>query len=588
MIKTVMINTAMTLLRRDPALGLGSLLVRFALPLFLVVQAWMISDRTSLVQAGGPQHFTLLGAFPIGLAVLWFTTLSPLAQGRIRVFEYQLTLPISARKLVGLRLAAHLFPGLALFAVLLLSLLLAAPAIGSRLVLQFAAFSSAWLFCVLSLFAWQPHRPRIDSSKVNTLLAGLGTLALALPFFAPRLALLLTLPSAAWLAIHLWRRVPQTMCLENDHLSTVSPQAAAQEQAGSLNLWMARRTIFRPRFLVTAASVLYFTIYAQWRIGGILFQLPLTVYFTGTMFLISARVLRDFGHLPISRRNLAAWILLPPAFIFLVGTFAGHAIGGSWFTWEFRCKVSLSFDQGDEESWLTRRIWHVQVPGELLQFHWGKEPVLIEAPGGETATIEPKALLWGFPLGLVNPYDVELKSSAEFIAWQLSRAIQQAYGIAVSPETLQAKYMRGKSFSPSHFNWDSPSAKARLYPRSQLVVGLVSNALLWTLALAFLAVERLPARDRARWKWRVAARTSLGILVVGLLGAIYSFGLTHGQIHTKLRRTTEGLMGMWITSHPWLSATLSLAALVAIYRLGLRQIERMEVPMTHPVLDAEG
>ena len=598
-----------TLLRQDPAMAYFALVFRFVFPLSFVVITWW-ATLSSHAQAGGPEDFGLHPTFTMSAMLLWLATHGPMGQGRIRVFEYQLSLPISARKLVGLRLAVHLLPGLALFAIVLV---LASPSgsIGSPLDLHAAALCSAWAVSILSLFAWQPNRPRIDSSRVYALLTILGTSVLALPFFAPRLALLLTLPSGAWLVIHLWRRVPQTMCLAEDQLSSGSPPgestpgestpggstpAATRERAGSLagslNVWIARRAIFRPRFLLFAPAAFFFPMSVQWDIGFTLLYLPMTVYFTVALLQSLAGILRDFGHLPISRRTLAAWILLPSAIIFLAGTFAGHTLGGSWSTSELRREVSLSFRPPDKEFWRTRETWHLQVPGELLRFHWGKEPILIEAPWGETATIEPKSLFWGFPLRLINPYDVELeKNSAEFIAWQFSRAVQDAYGITVAPETLQARFMiesmTGKRFRRYRLGWDYPDAKARSYPGGRLAVGLCLSTLLWALALLALTAVRLPPRDRARWKWRVAARTTLGVLVVGFLGAIYIFGMTHGQIHAKLRSTMEGPMELWITSHPWVSAILSLAALVAIYRLAMRQIERMESPMPHPVLDAE-
>ena len=176
-----------TLLRQDPAMGLGALLMRFFFPLSLIAAVrWEF----------GPQGPGLLWAFALSTVLLWLATIGPLGQGRIRVFEYQLPLPISARKLVALRLAVHLLPGLGLFAI---ALMLMSPSmfIGSRPLLQFAAFCCAWVCFVLCLFAWQPNRPRIDSSWVYALLAILGALILALPFFVPRLALFLTLPSGA-------------------------------------------------------------------------------------------------------------------------------------------------------------------------------------------------------------------------------------------------------------------------------------------------------------------------------------------------------------------------------------------------------
>jgi len=586
----------MALLRRDPALGPTALMMRFGLPLAVVIQIWVPSGWSSQPNVG---QVTVIAIAVFSTLMAWIVTLGPASQGRIRVFEYQLALPISARKIVALRLVAHLLPGFVLFAILPISQLANATtmSIGLRAGLQFVAFCTAWAFFVLSLFVWKPNLPRVDSSKVYRLLAVLGAVVLTLPFFVPRLALLITVPGSAWMVIHLWRRVPETM--SQDSVVAVAQASAPvgdldREESRkpthpmrvlSLNSWIARQILLRPQFLVTAASVFYFAMLTQWTLSGMLFQVPMTVFFTGILLNLSSVTLSDFVHLPVSRRLLAAWILLPSVVLLLAGTLVGQALAGDWSTWGFRREVQLSFETG-EESEKTFRNWNLQVPGELLQFHWGDGPIKVEAPGGEATTIEPKLLFWGLPLRLVNPYDVSPENSADFIAWQLSRAVRDAYGLSVSPEKLRGKAMKGKTFSTYHFQQSYPGANARSYPRGRLAVGLGFSAFLWCSALLLFTLERLPPRRRLQWRGRVAARITFGVLVVVAFCAVYRFDTTHGLIYAKLRRAAEGWMETSMISHPWSAAAVGIAGIVAIVLWGVRRIDRVEMPLINSAADA--
>ena len=141
------------------------------------------------------------------------------------------------------------------------------------------------------------------------------------------------------------------MCLGSDRLSSDPQPSPAGQPVGSLNRWIARSTLLRPQFLGIAAGVFYFTTSSQWTISSILVQLPLTVLFIDRLFRMSAGILRALGHLPISRRAITAWILLPPAALVLAGTFAGHLLGGSWATWKFRREISLVIAPPGEASW---------------------------------------------------------------------------------------------------------------------------------------------------------------------------------------------------------------------------------------------
>lgn len=579
------------ILWQDPALGNQALLLRIGLPLLTVAAGWRTATASLAASESEGIAPGLLAVFAICTAFLWAVTLGPLGQGRVRVFEYQLSLPISARTLVGMRLAAHLLPGLVLYALLIGALVWldpSSPIIKWQRVVQLVAFASAWTFFALLLFAWRPDRPRIDSSRAYFGFASLGAVALALPFFAPRFSLVLTLGGAVGLASHLWRRVPHTMhlsgALASAHESTASERTATREQPGSLHQWILRRTLFRGRFLILAACAFYFSLSSQWHLGSILFQLPMLVLTTLWLLRISAGILRDVGHLPIRRRTLAAWILLPSVVLLFAGTLAGQLLDGSWSTWDFRRQVRLHFPFDGERG---PELWNLRVPGELLQLQWGTEPLLVESPAGETAVLEPTPILWGFPLQLLNPYEVQQENSEEFIAWQLSRAFEEAYGISIAPETLRANYLVRKRFNSYHFNKDYPDVEVKTYPMGQLIAGLSLSALLWFLALVLFTAERIPPRNRAQWRGRVAARGILGALALASLTASYAYGIRHDLIHSALRRTLDRWLEAWMTSHPFAGILLGVVALAALYGFAMRQMERLEIPARHPGLDAE-
>ena len=108
----------------------------------------------------------------------------------------------------------------------------------------------------------------------------------------------------------------------------------------------------------------------------------------------------------------------------------------------------------------------------------------------------------GLWFGAYNPYEVGPESSRAFLAYQLSRAIADAYGVDVPPDDLQDRYFAdedacaAKSFNPE---WaDNGLARHRPFSRSMLTALLF---VVLTLLMMAAIPNNQPQRSRIKKIW---------------------------------------------------------------------------------------
>jgi hypothetical protein len=130
--------------------------------------------------------------------------------------------------------------------------------------------------------------------------------------------------------------------------------------------------------------------------------------------------LRRVDHLPISRRVLLAWLLVPG----MGALVAGYGAARLWETAESAAQTLevFAFDGGADGAGL-------RVPPALWRLTTAAEAPVVTAPWGESVTARTVPLLRGGPLRLWKPYTAPPEASPRFAAWQLARAAADWYGV---------------------------------------------------------------------------------------------------------------------------------------------------------------
>jgi hypothetical protein len=207
----------------------------------------------------------------------------------------------------------------------------------------------------------------------------------------------------------------------------------------------------------------------------------------------------------------------------------------------------------------------------------------VTSPSGESATVVPIPLVPGLPLAIVNPYDIDARSSIDFVAWQLSRALRDAYGIEVEPDELRERTLHARDGVVSgSLNWEffarHPAAHAVPHPgRAGWVAAVL--ALIWTFAAWAGTLPNAPAADPAR---RRRGRLKIRLLQAGSIGAIAAAMF---QPFLWIQRGLPSLEDAFaarcleaVGGREWILPAAALALAGLAYRLAVRRIERLEVP----------
>jgi len=135
-------------------------------------------------------------------------------------------------------------------------------------------------------------------------------------------------------------------------------------------------------------------------------------------------------HLPIDRRILFQWLVLPVTSAFLLGYGAG------------RVMEALSADRPEKIRFENAEDnYGLKVPPEFFSFTTSSEPKLVSSPSGETHEVLAVQVFKGFPGVLWKPYATPAGASMEFVAWQISRAAAEVYGLEIEPEEISARYL---------------------------------------------------------------------------------------------------------------------------------------------------
>jgi hypothetical protein len=310
----------------------------------------------------------------------------------------------------------------------------------------------------------------------------------------------------------------------------------------------------------------------------------LTAYLLFTALAAPMAQLHLLDPLPVSRRLLCAHLLLPGLLIASLG----YGIGRVVITARSEPTDRVRFQETHQENFCPPYplpVAMVRVPTGYCRIAWDGPPEN-GSPWGESHEAWSLPLYKGSRAVFYSPYSTTEGSSIEFVALQISRAVEAVYGESVSPEEIRERYLDvdlegrvvPKQAAGLSLLKDNPGWEARP-ERSQFPIVITAVGLsFFLMAVVYFRTFRATLTDRAR------KLVFFGLLAVALIVHIAPFvlfitrwtrplvasGLTKEFIDWSAETLPGGGPALWV-----LCALLLLAG----YRLTRSRFERIEVPV---------
>jgi hypothetical protein len=334
------------------------------------------------------------------------------------------------------------------------------------------------------------------------LLAVVGILVLAYGLETLPVAVLV-IPVAAALGLLIWRynTLPMVLTLAPSGQTTggavtAAPYAPNPTQGWGWN-WFLVRTLLSVLnrhpvvwvCLVPVNGLFGFLLAGQpgeWPEGGesrFDFVL-LTAYIMVSMTGIALARLGRVGHLPISPRLLTGCVIMP----IMASVALGYSVG-EWGVSRLGDPEMVKCRQGEGQI-------DIFVPLSVQRVAWdGRPPVNISPTGEEHAPWSVRLLRVSDAL-FYNPYSIPKEATADFAAWQISRALEAVYGRRLDPEQIKERYLETAAdgtlrlgpagFSPRRdFLGLEPVENGPIFPVMALLTGLVYLGVIAALLYGF-------------------------------------------------------------------------------------------------------
>ncbi len=146
--------------------------------------------------------------------------------------------------------------------------------------------------------------------------------------------------------------------------------------------------------------------------------------------------------LPVSRKYLFAFVVLPPLLILSAGYTAGRigmrTLSAPAPSIEFTREAAPGMFPSYPLDYPT-----VRVSSRFSRIAWDGEVPDNGSPWGESHAPWKTPLFRGSRITLYSPFSTPEDCSADFVALQLSRAAREIYGADISPGDLRARYLMG-------------------------------------------------------------------------------------------------------------------------------------------------
>ncbi|NIM65436.1 MAG: hypothetical protein GTO51_05525 [Candidatus Latescibacteria bacterium] len=452
----------LTLIRRSSAVSsLPKLLLKGALlcTVFLAIYnlAYLHREMASLTMQ---------------VAMVWLVLSLYLAVGKIgeRCSRFDMALPISSRKLwLAHSLAAVLSGGLVLAVAtgiieygirLLYRLPRPAPVLERNLFDMAPILGAALILTIVLLNSLDLSLSSIPSSKRNRLIkAGVLLGMFGLIIVLGRLSAFsafIVLFAAFMVAWRSYRVLPVSFSLVPLQPDTdEEPAALAEEQE-----WIAptEPTIYGGlRQKSSLTTTIYHCLIKYRSIGLVVFPvligwgMLLSGFFSVwrgwedelryTLVLLTAYLLFSgiggqlkkvylFDHLPISRRLVFAVLCLP----YLFAVFLGYGAG--------RIAVAAIEEPANAITYIAdSSCCHIRIPIEFCRISWSGNPPDNTSPWGESHPAWKASLFKEGRSALYSPFDTPENSSPDFVALQISRAVEAIYERSIPPDDIKNRYL---------------------------------------------------------------------------------------------------------------------------------------------------
>lgn len=140
--------------------------------------------------------------------------------------------------------------------------------------------------------------------------------------------------------------------------------------------------------------------------------------------------LHRVDHLPVGRRRLLLWLTLPGILCLSLGYFTSQ--------------ILLDRSHADQEQIRfvnEEENYGLKVPVEFFDFSPSGEVPPIVDPQGHQAEAISVPVMKGLPGRLWNPHSTPAGAGIEFVAWQISRAVESVYGARIAPAEIRDRYL---------------------------------------------------------------------------------------------------------------------------------------------------
>lgn len=282
--------------------------------------------------------------------------------------------------------------------------------------------------------------------------------------------------------------------------------------------------------------------------------------------------LHHLDPLPIARRVLFA-VLIVPYFVAFVGGYGVGALVSDHVARDTDLVGLVSVDGSGR----------VVVPQRFVRVAWNGEVPPAVAPWGESHAPALTTPLWkGSRARVYSPYSTPEGSSREFVAWQLSRALEAVYGARIPARELGRHLAAGANgvvaadaagFSPRReYPALRPVGAGPMFPALAVLVCLP-----WLIFMAaLLGLYRAGVSDRGRqamvWGATGSVLAFLLLFVAAVVANWIEPWIVQWAIEIPVRHLGESALGT-------LTAWVACAALLAAgYRMAGLRFARMEVP----------
>jgi hypothetical protein len=286
------------------------------------------------------------------------------------------------------------------------------------------------------------------------------------------------------------------------------------------------------------------------------------------------RKLHVLDALPIPKRQLFDHVVLPGMVFLALGYGASEVV------------MAVRSAEGEPiRFWENESHYYLSIPTDKCEISWDGGPRANTSPKGETHDAWSTWVTKITPTTIYSPFSTPPGSSIDFVAWQLSRAVEAVYDEIIPPEDLAAAYLeiddtgrvvpRGGALT---IQADHPeyrrSGAGGMFPFAFLLA--VAPFLL--LALVYFRAFR-PGAGSARPRWTMFAilATTFGLHVLANLGGIakwFNIWSATAFVEILMRHAVDALPGGIPAA--WLLCGVVIAA---AYMLAERGFERVEIPL---------